>query len=116
MAMVRRIPRGVCWTGIPLLIRVRRHIRDDGGGCSSRYEGGDAWGKRPIASGIACRLPKLCAATPGEGGMSRLVVVVYPELRSAGEVLAALRQRHEKSLADLDEAIYVTRAESGDLE
>jgi uncharacterized membrane protein len=40
--------------------------------------------------------------------MSRLLVVVYPELRRAGEVLAALRQRHEKALADLDEAIYVT--------
>jgi uncharacterized membrane protein len=48
--------------------------------------------------------------------MSRLLVVIYPELRRAGEVLATLRNRHEKGLANLDEAIYVTRGESGDLE
>jgi uncharacterized membrane protein len=48
--------------------------------------------------------------------MSRLLVVVYPELRRAGEVLAAMRNRHEKVLADLDDAIYVTRGENGDLE
>jgi uncharacterized membrane protein len=48
--------------------------------------------------------------------MSQLLAVAYPDLQRATEVLTILRRLHQDTLADLDEAVYVTRDMSGSIE
>ena len=48
--------------------------------------------------------------------MSQLLAVAYPELQRATEVLTILRRLHQDTLADLDEAVYVTRDLFGSIE
>ena len=48
--------------------------------------------------------------------MSQLLAVAYQELHRAAEVLTTLRRQHKDTLADLDDAVYVTRVHSGSIE
>jgi len=48
--------------------------------------------------------------------MSQLLAVTYPELHRAAEVLTNVRRLHRDTLADLDDAVYVTRVHSGGIE